>query len=371
MKNKLLLSTFILFSLLFLIYSCTPTTNGTYKIGCITPLTGGGANYGKAAKLGIDYAIENYNKDAKVKIEVIFEDSQIDPKTGINAMNKLSFEKVPVIIGPFGSSVTNAIAPIANKNKIVLLGASATADNIKNAGDYVFRITPPNSKQGSTVADYTYASLEKRKAAIFFQNNDYGVSLKNAFKEKFAALGGEIVFEAGSDLEVLDFQTLIAKMKSSSPDVIFFPLHIKESTALLKQLLENGVNLPALSCDGAMVQEIIDNGQTAAEETYYSSLGLSKSNNKLKDFEKTYTSAHKENPNTYTSYYYEATMILLEAIKNSDYGDAVAIKEALYKINTDKPFSGITGITAFDNNGEVDKSFSIYQVNKGEFILIK
>jgi len=133
------------------------------KIGCLTPLTGQNnvGEYGKMAKLGIDFAVSEFNKNSGTKFEIIYEDTKLDAKTSVSAMNKLVFQKVPAIIGPFGSNETMAIAKIANDNKIVLLGASAAADSIKYAGDYIFRIVSNNSMQGKAIAEYAYNKLNK------------------------------------------------------------------------------------------------------------------------------------------------------------------------------------------------------------------
>ena len=341
------------------------------KIGCLTPLTGGGANYGKSTKLGVDFAINEFNNKFNKDVQVIYEDTRIDPTSAISAFNKLIFQKIEVVIGPFGSSVTNAIAPIANNKEIVLLGASATSDNIKDAGDFVFRITPPNSKQGASVADYAFNQLKKKKAAIFYQNNDYGLTLKESFEKKFIELGGEVIHVNGSDLNYLNFNTAISKIKTNDIDVVFFPLHVKESTALLKQLFENGINVPKLSCDGAMINEIIENGGNSVQGCYFSSLGLNVNNVEYKVFEEKFKLTHGFSPDTYTSYYYEATNIILEIIKNDKTITGELVKQRLYSIDKNKTYKGILGFTYFDEHGEVDKNFSMYKVKDNNFIMVK
>jgi len=121
-------------------------SNPGYVIGCSAPLTGDGANYGRSVKEGVDLATEEINREDFLNnpLKVIFEDDRMNPNDGVNAINKLILtDKVPVIIGPFGSSIVMATAPIADKNGTVIISASATADAIKDAGDYIFRITPP------------------------------------------------------------------------------------------------------------------------------------------------------------------------------------------------------------------------------------
>ena len=341
------------------------------KIGCLTPLTGQNnvGEYGKMAKLGIDFAVSEFNKNSGTKFEIIYEDTKLDAKTSVSAMNKLVFQKVPAIIGPFGSNETMAIAKIANDNKIVLLGASAAADSIKYAGDYIFRIVSNNSMQGKAIAEYAYNKLNKKTAAIFYLNNDYGISLKNSIEQVFTSLGGEIVFVEGSDAGNINFTASITKLKKQKIDVIFFTLQ-DESKVFLKRLSENGFdNIDKLTGDGAKLNVVIEDAGNAVKNCYFFSFGLNINNELYKNFESRFKKQHGYYPDTYTSYYYDATMLLLTVINGNKDITGENIKNHLYLINKDNPFKGITGDTFFDDYGEVDKDFSVFQVINNEFKL--
>ncbi len=344
-------------------------------IGCSTPLTGEGANYGKSTKEGIDLAVEDINNEKMLNkpIQVVYEDDRINPKDGINAINKLiNVDKVSIIIGPFGSSVTLAVAPIANKNKVIMLGASATADGIAEAGEYVFRITPPNSKQGSDAASFCIDKLQSKKAAIIYQNNDYGATLKSAFENKYEKLGGKITIIEGVDLGINDLKTQIIKIKSTNPDVVFFPLHVAESGLFLKQAKELGLNVKFISCDGAMVNDLLTIAGDSAEGTYYTTLalGYGVSDKMITSFNTKFMQKYKKEPDVYAAYYYDATRITALAIKECGL-DSDKIKAYLYAMTGNHGYKGITGITAFDKRGEVNKSFYVYKAMNGKFKLYK
>ena len=169
--------------------ACRPGESNASSVGCITPLTGDGADYGAATKRGLDLATEKINNNGGVNgkpLRVIYEDDQMSGRVATNAIQKLiTIDRVPVIIGAFGSSVTLAIAPIAEKNKVVLFSASSTADAIRDAGDYIFRDVPTNRAQGKTAALFAAQYLHARTASILHINNDYGVSLTEAFEKAF------------------------------------------------------------------------------------------------------------------------------------------------------------------------------------------
>jgi branched-chain amino acid transport system substrate-binding protein len=355
---------------------CGPKDDATIRIGCLTPLTGEGATYGRSTKQGVDFAVSEINKSGYLSkpLEVIFEDDRIDPKVGVNAIQKLiNVNKVPVIIGPFGSSVVLACAPIANQNSTIIISASATADNIADAGDFVFRITPPNSKQGHDIADFCKAKLNAKRAAIIFQNNDYGVTLRDAFQKRFSEIGGSVVSMEGMDGGASDARSQLTKIRDTNSDIVFFPVHQTEAAIVLKQARELGVVAKFISADGAMTPELIQNAGEAAVGSYYSTLGLGYgvADDKIAAFEKAFAEAHGgEKPGVYTAYYYEVTKIIAQAIKEAGY-DGKKIRDYLYSLNGSKAYQGITGTTSFDVKGEVDKPFYIYSVQNGQYIRVE
>ncbi len=343
------------------------------KIGVITPLTGEGATYGEATKKGIDLATEQINEKGGIggkNIRVIYEDDQINAEEGTKAIQKLiSIEKVPVIIGAFGSSVSLAIAPIAEKNKVVLFSASSTADALKDAGDYFFRNVPPNSMQGKSAAEFAIDNLKAKTAVILFMNNDYGISLTKAFENFFKEKGGVILLTENYNPGDRDFRTQLIKIKKKQPDIIFYPGHYQESGLILKQARELGLKSIFIGGDGSYSPELIKIADEAAEASYYTlmAMGYGISDEEIEIFTDNFKRKYATEPDVYSAYAYDALKIIMQAIQNGGY-NSEGIKNALYQT---KEFKGVTGITSFNTFGEVDKHFYIYQVKNGKFELYK
>src|SRR5262249_3017181 len=116
------------------------------RVGAISPFTGEGADYGKAARTGIDLAVDEINANGGVKgkqIEVIYEDDKGNPRDAVSAFQKLAtVDKVPAVLGPFYSGNVLAVAPDADRLRVLLLTGSGTSDNIRGAGKFVFRDCP-------------------------------------------------------------------------------------------------------------------------------------------------------------------------------------------------------------------------------------
>ena len=352
--------------------SCTATNPGTLEIGCISILSGDVATYGSETRHGIDLALEDIDASEILgtnKISVKYEDSRIDAVVGTQAINKLiNIDKVPAIIGPFSSRVMMAVAPIAEKNRVVLLSASATADDIRDAGKYIYRIVPPNKAQGTTAARFIYNQLGATKVAVYYVNDEYGVSLAREFKAAFEAVGGSTCFYEAFDPGQTDFRSSIEKIKATKPDAIYFPGQAGETGRILRQAKEIGLDKPFVGGDGSYSPDLITIAGDAAEGSYYTlmSMDYDSAKRRIEEFESRYSARFGEDATVYAAYAYDAMRVLANAISASKEFTGPAIKSALDNMDA---YHGITGITDFDENGEVDKSFAVYQVVGGKFII--
>jgi branched-chain amino acid transport system substrate-binding protein len=171
--------------ILFLLFnSCNNGDAGQKKlitVGVVAPLSGNNASYGDILRQGFDMA---FATDSSLRLQ--YEDSKFDPTTAVSALNKLiSVDKVQVVLGEVASGVTMAIAPVAEKNKVVLFTTISSTDRLRTAGDYIFRNIPRNEVQGKTVAEFMYKDLQIRSAAVFGMNDEYGTNISKSFIETF------------------------------------------------------------------------------------------------------------------------------------------------------------------------------------------
>lgn len=355
------------------VFGCVKKDPVDIQTGVITPLTGDGATYGEATKRGVDLAVEEINQKGGIKgkkIQVIYEDDQLKPEAGVDAIKKLiNVHRVSVILGAFGSSVTLAIAPIAEANKVVLFSASSTADAIKDAGDYIFRNVPPNSRQGQSAAEFATNKLNAKAAAVLYINNDYGISLAKAFENAFKDRGGSVVITEKYNPGDREFSTQLSKIKSKEPLVVFYPGHYQESGLILKQAREMGVRGIFIGGDGSYSPELIKIAGKAAEGSYCTlmAMGYGVADEEIKRFTEAFKSKYRVEPDVYAAYAYDALKIVAHAIDKGGY-NSDAIRNALYQI---KEFKGVTGLTSFDKFGEVEKPFYIYEVKGQRFELAR
>jgi branched-chain amino acid transport system substrate-binding protein len=339
------------------------------KIGAILPLTGEAANYGTGLKKGMDLAVMEINSDStNVQIEIIYEDDKAAPNSGISAYNKLkSIDNVNFIIGGMFSNVALSIAPIAEKDSLVLMSPTASAVEFTKFGDHVFRIYPSDSYDGDFLADFSFSKLHARSVAILAVDAASTSEISKVFRDKFESLGGTISSSNSYKQGEKNFKTILQKLKYDSSEVIFIPGYIDDIATFLKQSRELGINKTYLSISTVYDKKLIEIAGAAAEGLIFSAPAYNpgSTNGEIQSFVKLYTKVNNATPDILAAYGYDVVKISYQAITKSANRTLPEIITNLYNI---KSFPGVTGNTSFDRNGDVVKQLKIMTVKNGSFI---
>ncbi|MDD3700353.1 MAG: penicillin-binding protein activator [Bacteroidales bacterium] len=345
--------------------------DSSIKIGVILPLTGDAAFYGESMKNGLEIALSELNQENfnTTQINLIYEDSEAKPAKAVSAINKLiTVDKVISVIGPLTSSEVLSVAPIAERNKIVLMTPTASAPAITFAGDYIFRNLTSDTYDGIAIAQYAANKLNYKSIAIAYLNNDFGIGLRDAFKNEADKLGITITKEQAFQQDEIDFKIQIVSIKESQSDALFV-VGGKELGRLLKQASNLKINLPILSVGVFEDPDIIKIAGNVVEGAYYTYRAYDPSSDKLevKKFVNSYKSKYQKEPDLYASLSYDALhlvgLALIKAKENEN-----TLKDQLYQI---KDFPGVTGVTTIDSNGDVNKPMGIKSVKNGKFVWIE
>jgi len=340
-----------------------PEQKEAIKIGVILPLTGGASSYGLSWKRGVELGIEKVQREYDVEIEVIFEDSQMQPvKSATLAQKLIAVDKVGAII--IGSSrETLAACPVAETNKVLLLSAG-TSPGISKAGDYIFRIYPSDSYQGSDLADLATRQGYK-SVAILTVADDYGKGIADFFEEKFEKQGGEVtIMETFMPEGFSDFKSSLRKIALTEPDVLLLLAYSHHFPLILKQIKELDLKIPLFASETLYDVKVLESVGDLAEGILLTSYTEPKTK-EYDEFVFLHQGKYNENPGPFSAGLYDNTVLVLKALIENE-RDLEKAKNWLYSI---KDFSGATGITNYDSNGDViGKSYSIFEVQDGKFI---
>lgn len=230
-----------------------PEEGESIKLGFIGPLTGDLAALGANALTAAEIAVDEVNEAGGVngfQIELLVEDGACSGKEANAAANKLiNADGVHAIAGGLCSPETLSFTDLANQTMTPMVSPCSSAPAVTDAGDYVFRVYPSDSYQGSFAAEYFFNTLGIKKAAVLYTNDDWGLGIQETFKTKFEELGGEILATESFGKDSRDLRTQIAKIKDVSPEGIYFPGFTEASIPGIKQIAEAGLDVPVMGGD--------------------------------------------------------------------------------------------------------------------------
>ena len=347
----------IILSILLLLIACNSSSQEAssedIKIGAILPLTGGAASfYGKYATQGLELARDEINANGGIdrkNLTIVYEDSQGQITRGLSAFNKLQAEGITVIIGDIVSGVTLAIAPEAEKNKILLIAPGSASPKLSEAGDYVFRTKVSAQLESKTAADFIKNSLGANRVAFLYQNSDYGFGVFSAMKADLLSLGAEIVGEEKFDIGDADMRTQLLKLKGTGANYILLAGYPQEVGLILKQANELGVTQKFFAHSGSVGPDVIRMAGPAANGLIYLyEIDLNRSRQNTERFVEEYHSKYSEDPELFSSLTYDTLMLIKEHIKGCGL-DSTCLKNTLYTAD----FEGVTGKITFDHNGDI------------------
>ena len=336
------------------------------KVGVFLPLTGDNAAGGELELRGIKLANQLHPEVLGKKVELVVADNKSDKAEAASVAARLiEKDKVSVLVGSYGSSLSMAAGNIVKENKVPAVGTSCTNPQVTANNDYYFRACFIDPFQGTVMAKFATAELGVGNAAVLIDNSsDYAKGLAQFFKENFVKEGGAVTAEESYLQKDTDFKATLTKIKATNPDFLYVPGYYQEVGLIVKQARELGMNMPIAGGDGwdsAKMPEIA--GAAALNNTYFSSLYSPEDSSDInKNFVAAYEKAYGQKPDVFAALSYDSALLVAEAIKNAGSTEPAKISEAMAKING---FSGVSGSVTFDDKHNPVKSAVILEYKDG------
>jgi len=229
-SKKILILVLALFGLIWLNWCTTDnqiTEIKTIKIGIIAPLSWPAATFGVDGVTFYKYIADKFNaENKKIQIQLIIEDGKCSGKDSTSAVQKLiMIDKVDMIRWGMCSSETIAAWKIAQVNKIFTIAPISSAPEISDIGDYVYRFYSDIETAKNL---WLYAYKEFNSIALFTENTDYAMWLKEKLKGEYK---WNISVDDTFQSDEKDFAILVNKLKWKQVDWIIL-LTQSESTTI-------------------------------------------------------------------------------------------------------------------------------------------
>ena len=387
-----------------------------YTIGCLLPLSGPYEVFGNRALKGIELALAQFSSQSDAPpINIIVKDTGADPDKTMMALEELYEAQVAAILGPI---VTSEIAGREAQEMGIPIITFTQKDNIPQIGDKVFRnfITP--EMQVQAIASFTIHSLGLSRFAILYPDETYGLTYMNLFWDKLLELGGTVVgvqsykptqtdfidpikklvgiyYEIPEDLkpeadldmlsdddltsELPDDQTMVddeeeildEEEEEPEPIIDFDAVFIPDSPGKVGQIVPQlayfdikdvyllGTNLWHSDSLIKIANEYVQ-GAVMPDGFFAQS-----NSRRVREFVEIFEDTFQETPDFVSAVVYDSAMILFDVVSRSHIRYRTEIRDELFNLEN---YPGVTGVTRFDENGDVMKNMHLLRIKGRKFV---
>jgi branched-chain amino acid transport system substrate-binding protein len=330
------------------------------KIGHVAPISGSQAHYGRDNENGVLMAIEDINATnpviggKKIRFQIQAEDDAADPKQGAAVAQKLCDAKVAGVVGHLNSGTTIPAAKIYNDCGIPHVTGAATNPNLTKPGyKTTFRIIANDLALGAGLAFYAADALKLKNIAIIDDRTAYGQGVAEVFTKTIKEKGITVASEQFTNDKATDFMAILTAIKAKKPDAIFYGGMDAQAGPMLRQIEQLGMgDVKFFGGDGICTAEIVKLVGTAKTINNVVCAEGGASLQKMpggEAWKKRYDAKYPGQFQIYSPYTYDATFVLVDAMKRANSVDPKVYTAKLPETN----MTGVTAKIAFDAIGEI------------------
>jgi branched-chain amino acid transport system substrate-binding protein len=359
-----LFSIFLLFSLLGGIAGCGPwgSTRPIVKIGLVAPFEGLYRPLGYEVLPAVKLALREWNEAGGVQgymVELVALNDGQDPTTAAQRAREMVVDPdIMGVIGHFSDETTLAAMSTYDQASLALVVPMATAVEVTGRGyPQTFRLGADNNLLGRTAAHYAVIERGARRLAVIRGQED----LVNSFIGAALEEGAMIVL----DLKV-EAEDLVTALAEERPEAIFFAGGALEGGELLLRLREAGLEIPLLGGNGLDSPHLVQIAGDGAEGTAYVTITPPVED---QDFIEAYTALSGAPPGPYAALAYDATQLLLNALRKAITVRGKPTREGVAAaLSQGEGYDGLTGYISFDERGQaLNRRAYIYEIVNGRY----
>ena len=226
------------------------------KMGMLVSLTGVHAIFGETMLHCAQFAQKEINDRGGIegrKLEFLIEDDETDPKVGIEKARKLiKRDQVDVIVGSISSAMRNAVGSVTTKEKKVYVYPTYYEGGYCHDGVFVTGAIP-----NQQVERFVPWIMENAGKTFYIAGSDY-IWPKETSKVVRALVekrGGSILGEEYFPWNTPDFSSLVNRIASAKPAVMYSLLIGSDSVTFLKQFHNFGLKKTTRICTSGVAEK--------------------------------------------------------------------------------------------------------------------
>jgi branched-chain amino acid transport system substrate-binding protein len=349
-----------------------------YSIGAALPLSGPSTALGQYFQRGIATAVAEINAQGGIdgsKLSVYYADNQLQAAPSVTAMNQLiSTHDTQAVIMTSSAGVT-ATAPLATRNKVLMMNPGGEDPTLQKLSPNLISNIPNVKTEVDALLPYLYQQGHRRMA-MYAEGDALGSTTADAVQQEWTKLGGTFLGSQLEPITVVDHSSVIAKIKSENPDIVYILGGGQQAGTFVKQARQEGLNVQLAGASPLQGGDLIPLAGSAAEGIIDSGIAqpLVASNPRAVSYQKEFAKLYpgQDASNVYSIFGHDAVLIYAQAAKyladhKMPYNGTNLVKAIL----TTKTFDVAGGTTLFSSDGSSSGDITFSRITGGKFVPFK
>ncbi len=177
-------------------------------------------------------------------VQMVIYDDQSDPATGARLYERLLTEdQVDLVLGPYSSSVTQAVAQVTERAGQPLLAAGASAADIWARGyEYIFGVYSVAEDYFKSIVLDIAPAQGYTTAAIIYEDTLFPTSTASGAAAHCETAGIEVVVNEVYPAKATDVSSVLTRVRDANPDMLIGGSYLPDSVLITRQSKELGLN---------------------------------------------------------------------------------------------------------------------------------
>ncbi len=216
------------------------------RIGASVSMTGQYTELGSTVHRGQQLCVKQANARGGVmgrQLQLIVEDDHSQAADAVAIYEKMiGTDKIDLVLAPYSSPITEAVANITEKNRKPMVASGAAATSIfKKGRKYIFMLLSPASAYLEGLVDIA-AKRGLKTIAVLYEDTLFPKAIALGAVDFAKKRGMQVVVVEAYPKQTKDFSAILAKVKAANPDVVAGATYFDDSIAIIRQMKTAGIN---------------------------------------------------------------------------------------------------------------------------------
>jgi branched-chain amino acid transport system substrate-binding protein len=234
------------------------TCSAPFKIGFVTPVTGGAAFLGNEQLSWAKYALKTLAPRLGLRASIVVGDTPVEqgPAPAQTVAQKfIADPKVIAVLGPSTSGAVAASSTAYFQAGMAHVSPSATRTSLTKGAELeatpaFFRVVPGDYIQGPTDANFMVNRLKVKKVVVLDFQEPYSLGLADITEKTLKAKGVSVI-RLSAPNTTTDYSSYVTRVPDDA-DIVFFPTQKPgDAQTFARQLVEQGRKAKVFGADGS------------------------------------------------------------------------------------------------------------------------